>query len=148
MCRHPDPEPKHWPPELSLTTAPHFLGPISQPRAFPKTGVSPHPHFLIPLLGPGHPTPTPFRTQIQTLRKEQLVEKQRVSIVLRSLIRRGLRWGRFRAGVWVIPLTSIRDDIQVCNNGSVQHLVPPGWIQHGSLSWGKAGLLWASVHSD
>lgn len=45
------------------------------------------------------------------------MEKRRVSIFLRSLILRGLRWGRFRAGVWVIPLTSIRDDIQVCSNG-------------------------------
>lgn len=71
----------------AVPSTPHFLGPSSQPEPFPQTRC--HPHFLpslTPLLGPDHPTPTPSRTQIQTLREERLAEKERVSIFLESTV--------------------------------------------------------------
>lgn len=99
-------------PSQSLHTVPRpplsSLGPLPA-RAFP-----PNPGAillslpsLIPLLGPGHPTPTPSRTQIQTLRKEPLAAKQRVSIFPGS----GVLGEQFRAGMYLLPLTSTEGDI-------------------------------------
>lgn len=70
-----------------------------------------HPLFpsLTPLLGPHHPTSTPSRTQIQTLRQEPLAEKQRVSICLGSMVLGGSE-GWFRAGIRVF--TSTGGDMQ------------------------------------
>ena len=119
------------------TPAPHrtsLPGAHSQPEAFPPDpgATLPSPPSLTPLLGPAHPTPTPSRTQIQTLREERLAERPRVSIFPGT----GSPGSRLGQGSHFCPSPPPKVTFKVCHNGCGASARGP-WLQEDG--WGIPG---------
>lgn len=99
----------HTAPQSYSSIAPHFLGPTSQPGPFSQTGVSPHP--LLPNLTfwAWPPHLHPFQDSDSDTEGGAAGGEAESEYLPWEAASGG---GLFRAGVWVVPLTSIKGDIQ------------------------------------